>query len=95
MIDQRRVTENYATLLFQPLGDIEADANGVRNVNHEFARRQFSAFLRDAARLNADLAVTPEYSMPWSVLVRESTRTAEGLIQGCQQKSCSLQCVRR
>lgn len=60
--------DNYTTLLLQPLGDIEADANGVRNSDHDFARRQFSAFLIDAARLNADLAVTPEYSMPWSVL---------------------------
>lgn len=60
--------ENYTALLLQPQGEIEADASGVRNANRGLAVTQFSAFLNDAVTLKADLAVTPEYSMPWEVL---------------------------
>ena len=60
--------DNYTTLLLQPQGNIDADANGVRHADHDLAQKQFRAFLDDAVRLNADLAVTPEYSMPWDTL---------------------------
>lgn len=61
---------NYSVLLMQPLGRIEASAAGVRNRDHDLAHRQFSAFLKDAQQTQADLAVTPEYSMPWKTLVQ-------------------------
>lgn len=41
--------ENYTAFLLQPQGEIEADATGVRNADRDLARRQFSAFLADAA----------------------------------------------
>jgi hypothetical protein len=60
--------KNYSALLLQPQGEIEADSSGVRNADRDLAVRQFSAFLHDAVSLKAELAVTPEYSMPWDVL---------------------------
>lgn len=66
--------ENYTALLLQPQGDIDADTNGVHNRDRELAKKQFSAFLQDAILDQADLAITPEYSMPWQV-IETSLRT--------------------
>ena len=60
--------ENYSAMLFQPYGDIEISSNGVRHADRDFANQQFGAFLEDALSRNANLAVTPEYSMPWDTL---------------------------
>lgn len=60
--------ENYSVCLFQPDGNIQASADGVGNQNRTLAVQQFSGFLQVASTTNADLAVTPEYSMPWRVL---------------------------
>ena len=60
---------NYSALLMQPNGQIEASVAGVRNHDREVARAQFEQFLSHAHEMQADLAVTPEYSMPWEVLV--------------------------
>src|SRR5262245_17812947 len=60
--------ENYSVLLFQPQGDIHADESGVRNLEPDLARQQHSAFLGDAAAGQIALAITPEYSTPWSTL---------------------------
>jgi hypothetical protein len=60
--------ENYTALLMQPQGDIEISGAGVRNRDHTLADAQFGAFLRDARATDADLVVTPEYSMPWLTL---------------------------
>lgn len=59
---------NYKALLLQPLGRIEASADGVRNKDVELAQEQFRKFLENAGDMQADLVITPEYSMPWSVL---------------------------
>jgi hypothetical protein len=55
-------------LLMQPQGDFQISGAGVRNCDHASAAAQFGAFLRDARETDADLVVTPEYSMPWSTL---------------------------
>src|SRR5215831_13380782 len=65
--------ENYTALLLQPKGDIEADDKGVRHVDPELAQAQFRKFLERAVQLSADLAVTPEYSMPWKTLLTALT----------------------
>ncbi len=61
--------DNYSTLLMQPHGDIEADAQGVRSFDRDLATAQFGQFLSDAVETQADLVVTPEYAMPWDVLL--------------------------
>jgi hypothetical protein len=81
--------ENYTALLLQPQGKIEADANGVRNADQDLARMQYSAFLADAVSTQADIAITPEYSMPWQVFedsVRGGVVPASGAIWvvGCE-----------
>src|SRR5262245_33875286 len=60
---------NYAVLLAQPQGSITADAAGVRNRDQARAEMVFTRFVEKAVETNADLAVTPEYSVPWSTLV--------------------------
>ncbi|MEI6654298.1 MAG: hypothetical protein WCP45_05985 [Verrucomicrobiota bacterium] len=60
---------NYSVLLMQPRGQIEANASGVHNRDQNLAHEQFSQFLRNAFANQADLVITPEYSMPWKVLV--------------------------
>lgn len=73
--------ENYSVLLFQPRGRIEANGRGVRHTNRELARNQFRAFLHVAQTADTDLAVTPEYSMPWDVLV-EAIKADSGPAEG-------------
>jgi hypothetical protein len=59
---------NYSALLMQPQGDIEISGAGVGSRDRASADVQFGAFLRYARETDADLVVTPEYSMPWSTL---------------------------
>ena len=60
---------SYKAILFQPHGDIEVSASGVRHRNRDLAVAQFGGFLRVANETRADLAICPEYSMPWNVLI--------------------------
>jgi len=60
--------ENYKALLLQPHGGVEASREGVLNRDRELAYRQYEKFLEDACNVGSDLAVTPEYSMPWKSL---------------------------
>lgn len=61
---------NYKVLLFQPKGEIDVNAvTGIRHRDRGSAREQFKSFLLRAREGGADLAVTPEYSMPWEVLL--------------------------
>jgi hypothetical protein len=52
------------------------------------AQAQFGAFLRDARETDADLVVTPEYSMPWSTL----TATIQAAIIPSQGKLWAMGC---
>ena len=58
----------YKALLLQPKGIITANPSGVRNSDQGLATDQYSAFLDTAIQVEADLVVTPEYSVPWRVL---------------------------
>ncbi len=81
--------DNYSVLLFQPRADVEADSLGVRHADAKFADMQFRSFLELAVDDRADLAITPEYSMPWTTLeaaVLTGTAPASGSlwILGCE-----------
>lgn len=60
--------DNYSVCLLQPEGNIQANATGVKNQTRTLAIQQFSSFLKKLTTTSVDLAVTPEYSMPWEVL---------------------------
>ncbi len=60
--------DNYTVLTLQPHGDIEASADGVRSRDRVLVTGQFSKFLEYAKETQADIIITPEYSMPWDVL---------------------------
>jgi len=62
--------EPYVALLCQPNGTIHASAARVGNANGEDVLPMYRAFLNDAVESQAQLAITPEYSVPWAV-VRE------------------------
>lgn len=81
--------KNYTVLLMQPQGNIEASIAGVRNRDHDLALRYFGRFLADARQTQADLVITPEYSMPWETLVaaiKEGTVPGQGKlwVLGCE-----------
>jgi hypothetical protein len=59
---------NYSAFLLQPHGNIIASADGVHHADRDLATTQFSGFLDDAVGFGAELAVAPEYSVPWQVL---------------------------
>jgi hypothetical protein len=65
---------NYKALMFQPHGEIEASVAGVFSKDRVFAEEQFTKFLDMAQQREADLAATPEYSMPWAVLKKSLER---------------------
>jgi hypothetical protein len=76
-------------MLAQPEGSIEADAAGVRNRDRDRAGTVFLRFLEKAVETGADLAVTPEYSLPWETLsasLRKGVRPAVGKLWalGCE-----------
>lgn len=80
---------NYSVLLLQPHGQIEASAAGVRNRDRALAHDQFGQFLTRAHELQVDLGITPEYSMPWEILIdaiKAGTVPAAGKIWalGCE-----------
>jgi hypothetical protein len=86
--------DNYTTHLFQPCGDLEAGPFGVRNQDRALAQTQFRSFLESARELRANLAITPEYSMPWSVLVEAieaglKPRPGELWVLGCESLTYS------
>ena len=73
--------DNYTVLALQPNGDIEASAEGVRSRDCVLATKQFGKFLEYAKETQADLVITPEYSMPWEVL-SEAISGSSGPVQG-------------
>jgi len=74
-------TDNYEALFMQPHGDIVASADGVFNRDKASALSQFGAFLHAAAERGSNLAVTPEYSLPWKALI-DSLKKGETPAQG-------------
>ncbi len=72
---------NYKLLALQPQGDIEASAEGVRSRDRVLATRQFGKFLEYAKETQADIVITPEYSMPWEVL-SAAISEGRGPVQG-------------
>jgi hypothetical protein len=62
--------EPYFALLCQPNGTIHASAARIGNSNGQAVLPMYRAFLNDAVESQAQIAITPEYSVPWA-LVRE------------------------
>lgn len=80
---------NYTVLLMQPHGELDASSAGVRNRDRDLAKNQFGRLLDAARETLADLVITPEYSMPWEVLIEALTKSfvpAEGKLWalGCE-----------
>jgi hypothetical protein len=59
--------DNYRVALLQPRGQITASEQGVFNKDRTTSSVQFAGFIHSS--LDVHLAVTPEYSMPWAVLL--------------------------
>ncbi len=58
----------YTALLIQPVEDIEYTDNFIRISDRARAERKFRAFFRKALEQHVKIAITPEYSCPWSIL---------------------------
>ncbi len=79
----------YETLAIQPKSTVTARPGFVGHADHAAAVAKFTAFLQLATQSNCDLALCPEYSMPWDVLTQAivaSTLPQEGKlwILGCE-----------
>ncbi len=57
----------YDTLIFQPKGEIEASDQHIRGNSNGFDNK-FRKFIDLARSKNVNLAITPEYSCPWSLI---------------------------
>lgn len=60
--------EPYRAILLQPSGLIEANDVQVGHADVAVGRALCSGFLSTAAKSHSDLAVAPEYCVPWSVV---------------------------
>lgn len=58
----------YKSLLLQPCGEIEVGNYFVRNTNRKLAHDKHTEFFNCAYSKNVQIAITPEYSCPMSVL---------------------------
>ena len=58
----------YYALLCQPHGTIHASAARIGNSDPQAAVPMYRAFLGDAVASQAQLAITPEYSVPWALV---------------------------
>lgn len=79
----------YKTLLMQLVGKIDYDSNGIQLADKDLATSKFNDFIEKAISENVDLAITPEYSCPWTSIDRyisENKLPAENKIWvlGCQ-----------
>jgi hypothetical protein len=83
----------YTTLLMQLVGKIEYNKDGIRLADHELAINKFRLFIKKAIEENVDLAITPEYSCPWTSIedfVSEKVLPRENKVWviGCQSIKC-------
>jgi len=79
----------YSCLLLQPKGAIAALDTGVCHLDPQLANKQYGAFLQVVTEQQPDIAVTPEYSLPWDTLlsvIKQDGKPAKGKlwILGCQ-----------
>ncbi len=58
----------YTAILCQPDGTIHACPARIGNASPASVSPMYASFLSDATAFQAQIAVTPEYSMPWEVI---------------------------
>ncbi len=66
VLEPRR--ESYHVLLCQPQGTVHASHNRIGNADPAAAAAMYTALLQEAVARQSHLVVTPEYSVPWSVV---------------------------
>ena len=66
----------YLALLCQPHGTIHASPNRIGNANSLATLPMYRAFLNDAVESQAQLAITPEYSVPWELIQQIAADTS-------------------
>lgn len=62
----RQDHEIYKTMLMQLVGKIVYDNNGIQLADQDLSAAKFNQFIEKAILENVDLAITPEYSCPWT-----------------------------
>ena len=81
--------EPYSALLCQSHGTIHTSAARIGNSDSQAVLPMYRAFLNDAAESQAQLAITPEYSVPWALIreiIQGTTRPPRGSlwVLGCE-----------
>lgn len=85
----RQDHELYKTMLMQLVGKIEYDTEGIRIADENLATAKFNLLIDKAIEEDVDLAITPEYSCPWTSIeqfISENKLPSENNIWvvGCQ-----------
>ncbi|MXY56441.1 MAG: hypothetical protein F4Y41_08595 [Gammaproteobacteria bacterium] len=81
--------EPYSAILCQPRGRIHASPARIGNSDSSGVMPMYRAFLSDAVTAQAQLAITPEYSVPWALIseiIRGAPRPPKGSLWalGCE-----------
>lgn len=79
---------NYQVMLLQPEGDIDASGAKVCNRDTDLAIKQYTAYLDAVLQYQPHLAVTPEYSLPWAVLIKAIQSGAKPTTRGLWAFGC-------
>jgi hypothetical protein len=58
----------YSAALYQPSGGVTGDSTRVGNLNPTDAEKKHISFLNQAKEAQSSIAITPEYSCPWSAI---------------------------
>ena len=80
--------EPYSALLCQPHGTVHASAARIGNSTPPAVLPVYRAFLSDAVTSQAQLVITPEYSIPWALI----TEIIEGALRPSKGALWALGC---
>ena len=81
--------EPYVALLCQAHGTLHASAERIGNSDSQAVLPMYRALLNDAVEAQAQLAITPEYSVPWELIgeiIQGASRPPKGSlwVLGCE-----------
>lgn len=85
--------EQYSSLLLQPEGGLKADPDGVKHFDADSAYNTYTNLFQLASNNDLDLIVTPEYSVPWSVIkkiIRKEITVKKGALWALGSESINL-----
>ncbi len=69
LVALKPIASTYTISIFQPLEDLSADENEIKNTNSASITNKYNRYFEKVYNDNIRLVLTPEYSCPWDVLI--------------------------